>query len=404
MPDSKNELHEAWSARNAGNGLDLSLVRDDVIFRAQRQIGLISGPSMSALRRALFFAAVSWLPVAIWAVVTGRAWEGTGDASFAAHFGLHVRCLFAIPLMILAEEIANDAVPAFLRRCVEMGIVTAEATAEFRARIADVGRLRSRALPWVVIIGATLAWSTIGAIFTRTEDVAWGHTPAGLNDITFAGWWFLLVIRPLFVILLLAWLWRAFLLFVLLLRIAGMPLSLVPTHPDRAGGLSFVERLAFMFSPVALAISSAAAASFAHDVVYHGVNPLDMKALLLTSALLASVVFLIPFVPLCVALGRLKRRALLEYASLVAHHDRLVHLRWIHGRDIGTPQILDAPELGPVADIHAVYDAVNATRWIPVSRVAIAAVAIPAVVPMLCVVLLQVPLATILGKAIKTLI
>jgi hypothetical protein len=404
MPESKYEWRETSVTTDAADWLNLSIVRDDVIFRVQKRLGLIAGPSMSTLRRALLFAAVSWLPVAIWALVTGRAFNGTGHDSLAAHFGLHVRCLIAIPMMILAEGIAHKAVPEFLRNFVDTGIVTQASLAEFRARVASVARLRERAFPWVVIIGAVLAWSTAGALFSHPEDMAWGNTHIDLGDIPFGGWWFLVVIRPMFTVLVLAWLWRACLVFVLLWKIARMPLSLVPSHPDRAGGLSFVERLAFAFSPVVFAVSCAAAASFAHDVVYHGVNPTEIKTLLLASALLASVIFLIPFVPLCMALGRLKRRAILEYGSLVAHYDRLVHMRWIEGKDIGTPEILDTPELGPVADIHAIYDAVASIRAIPVSKVALAAVAIPAALPMLYVFAMQMPLADILGKFVKTLI
>ncbi|MDR3100956.1 MAG: hypothetical protein LBV73_28320 [Paraburkholderia sp.] len=404
MPESKYEWRKASSAQDAAAELDFSIVRDDVSFRAQRWLHLITGSGMSTLKRALFFAAVSWLPVAVWALSTGRALHGAEHDSLAAHFGLHVRCLVAIPMMILAEGIANKAIPEFLRGFVDTGIVTAESMREFRARIASVARLRDRTLPWVVIIGVVIALSTASAMLSHPESMTWGNPPNGLRDIPFGGWWFLLVIRPLFTVLVLAWLWRGCLLFVLLVKIARMPLSLVPSHPDRVGGLGFVERLAFVFSPVVFAISSAAAASFAHEVIYHGVDPMSIKALLVTSAVLVSVIFLIPFAPLCVVLGKLKRDAVLQYANLVAYHDRLVHMRWIEGRDIGEPEIMDVPELGPVADIHAVYDAVANIRGMLVSKVAIAAVAVPAVLPMAYVFAIKMPLSDILGKIVKTVI
>ncbi|WP_338299969.1 hypothetical protein [Pandoraea sputorum] len=275
---------------------------------------------------------------------------------------------------------------------------------DFRRQLARMSRLRDRALPWVIMLGATIAWSTTRALLGDAEDVAWMNHGTRVADISFGGWWFVLVIRPLFTVMLLAWLWRACLLFILLFRIGKLPLALVPSHPDRVGGLSFVERMAFIFSPVAFAISAVIAASFAHEVVYHGASAVQMKTLLIATAALISVTFLLPLLPLAMPLGRLKRRANFEYGSLVAHHDRLVHERWILHRDIGNPEILDAPELGPVADIHAIYDAVAHMRSVPLSKMAIVAIVVPAAVPMLYVAALQLPLTAVLGKVAKALI
>ncbi|VVD79382.1 hypothetical protein PIN31115_01032 [Pandoraea iniqua] len=383
---------------------DMSLVQGDLGFHLQRRVRLIPAVGMGAWRRALIFAAVSWLPLAVWAVLTGRALQGTGDDTLAAHFGIHVRCLVAIPLMVAAEGVAQKMMPPLLKYFIDSGVVTEQTVPEFRRQLSRVAQLRDRWLPWGAIFAVALAGSTIGALYGRAEDLAWMNQGESVRDITFGGWWFVLVIRPLFTVLLLAWLWRVCLLFVLLLKIGKLPLALVPSHPDRVGGLSFVEHMAFMFSPVAFAISAVVASSFAHEVVYHSANPLQMKVLLISSAVLISVVFLIPLLPLGIPLGRLKRRAAFEYGSLVAHHDRLVHQRWILHRDVGRPEILDAPELGPVADVHAIYDAVVHMRSIPLSKLSIVAIVVPATLPMLYVAAMQLPLSAVLGKVFKALI
>ncbi|VVD75189.1 hypothetical protein PPN31114_00827 [Pandoraea pneumonica] len=383
---------------------DMSIVHGDVGFHLQRRMRLIPDGNMGTVRRALIFAGVSWLPLVVWAIVTGRPLHGGGDDTLAAHFGIHVRCLVAIPLMVIAEGVAQNLIPPLLKYFVDCGIITEQTLPEFRRQLARFAAIRDRVLPWVVIFGATLAWSTLGALIGRSEDMTWMNHGDTLADISFGGWWFVLVVRPLFTVMLLAWLWRACLLFMLLYRIGKLPLALVPSHPDRVGGLSFVERMAFMFSPVAFAISAVVASSFAHEVAYHGASAVQMKGLLIASAVLISVVFLIPLLPLALPLGKLKRRAAFEYGSLVAHHDRLVHERWIQHRDIGEPAILDAPELGPVADIHAIYDAVVHMRSIPISKLSVAAIAIPAALPMLYVAAMQLPLSAILGKVAKALI
>ncbi|HZZ11581.1 MAG TPA: hypothetical protein VFE79_12905 [Paraburkholderia sp.] len=387
------------------SGIELSLVHDDAAFRLQRRLGLIPANGMGTTRRALIFAGITWLPLVIWAAVTGRMGANPGSEGLLGHFGVHVRCLLAIPVLVIAEGMAQKSVPQYLRYFVESGLVTPATLPQFKALVASVARLRNRVLPWMLIAGVVIAWATVGAAINKIDDMAWpGASGDPPNAITFGGWWFIVVIRPLFNALLLAWVWRACLVFVLFFKLSRFPLAYVPVHPDRLAGVGFVERLAFVFSPVALALSAVVAASFAHDVMYHGVKVLDIKGELIAAGVLVTVIFLLPFIPFAIPLGKLKREALLSYGSLVGHHGRFVHRRWIGDEAIGSPAILDAPELGPVADVQTLFDAIRRMRKMPVGKLGFMAIAVPAALPLLFVAGMQLPLQSILGKVLKTLI
>ncbi|MGF6572434.1 hypothetical protein ABH945_004555 [Paraburkholderia sp. GAS333] len=387
------------------SGVELSLVRDDLAFRFQRKLGLIPAKGMGTARRAIIFAAITWLPLVIWAVATGRGNSIDGADTLFGHFGIHVRCLVAIPLFIFAEDVAQKSVPPLLRYFVQSGLVPTEKIPLFRALIASVIKLRNGVLPWVLIIGAVIAWSSAGAVFRQFEDISWATAGGeGSAEMTFGGWWFVLVIRPIFTALLLAWLWRACLVCVLTFRLARFPLALVPTHPDRVGGLGFFERIMFVFSPVAFAVSAVTAASFAHEVVYHDVQVMAIKGALVASTVLVTIVFLLPMVPLALVLGSTRRKAMMDYGSLVGHHGRLVHRRWVQGEEIGSPAILDAAELGPVADVQTIYAAVQNMRSFPIGKRGIVAIAVPAVLPMLFVAGMQLPMQGLVLKVLKTLI
>ncbi|SAK84654.1 hypothetical protein AWB77_04425 [Caballeronia fortuita] len=401
MHASDEQPDGASSAGSEHPSLAFSIVRDDAAFRLQRRIGLIPSEGLGVVRRALFLAAICWLPIALWAVATGRASLTHGEDSLASHFGIHVRCLVAIPLLIIAEHAAQRSFRPFLRYFLETGLVLPADMPKFDEAIARVVRLKRRVLPWVLILGCVVAWASAGVLLSPKEDVGWVSTS---DRIPFAGWWFILVVRPIFTAIVLAWIWRACIVFILMLNLARLPLSLVPTHPDRAGGLAFVERIAFMFSPVAFAVSAVVAAAFAHDVVYHGVDPMTMKGLLFGAAALVSIVLLLPFAPLMLTLTRLKRRATLEYGSLVGRHGRLVHRRWITGEDIGSPEILDAPDLGPVADVHSIYEAVRRIKPFPFTKLGLLAIVAPASAPMLFIAVMQFPLPAVIGKIVKALL
>jgi hypothetical protein len=193
------------------------------------------------------------------------------------------------------------------------------------------------------------------------------------------------------------------LLFVLLKRIAGLELQLVPTHPDRAGGLGFLEKLPKAFSLFAFAMSAVVASRLAHEVIYHGVHVLSLK---LPVAVYLIVLVLLCLVPLLVFVPRLaaaKKQAMLDYGALVGEHGRLVQRRWVFGERLDDESLLDAPEIGPVADAVALYEAVANMRPVPIGKAAVMAVALPAAIPMLALFSIEVPIKDLLLKILGTL-
>lgn len=377
-----------------------SLVRNDALFRLQRSVGLIPKDGSGIGRRAVLYALIAWLPLMIWAWANSRLVSGEVAEPLLAHYGIHVRCLVAIPLLIIAEAAAHSIMPACLRQFVQTGLVDAETLPRFRAIIADGIRLRDQTLPWIVIAGLVCFWTGGVVMQPNVDEIGW----ASAGEFNFGVWWFLLVVRPLFSILLLGWLWRSLLLGIMLFRIARLPLALVPPHPDKVGGLGFLERMPFILSPVVFSVSAVVAASWAHRVNYHEVAvpslypEMGMLVAVLMMIVLAPMVF---FTPL---LSKVRKKAKADYGALLTEHGRLVHRRWIQKEEVGTPAILDAPELGPVADIQALYEATRTMRSMVVGKGAVMAVVIPAVLPILCVVAMQWPLKTTLKRLLMALV
>jgi hypothetical protein len=193
------------------------------------------------------------------------------------------------------------------------------------------------------------------------------------------------------------------LLFVLFARVSALGLDLVPSHPDGVAGLGFLERLPMLFSPVVLAVSAVVASRWAHDVLYHDVHVAALRLPMIGLGVLVLVIFLSPLLVWARPLGAVKRRALLEYGALVGRHGRLVRRRWIEREPVADDALLAAPELGPVADTITLYEAVRKMRTVPVGRSSIVLLALPALVPMLGVLGIEVPLRDLLLKVLKTL-
>lgn len=391
--------------KSTGEELGLSLVRGDLLFRLQRRIGLIPPEGLGLARRATFWALVAWLPVAVWAYWTGRVLPPVAGEPLLAHFGVHARCLVAIPLLVLAEGQAHRTTLQLLPHFVSSGLIPEPERPAFRAALAAAGTLRDATLPWLVMLGAVLSLNTAAEVVQRSHEVTWGTTagaaPAGLG---FGALWFLYVSRPIHLALLVAWLWRVYLLGSLFRRVAALDLSLVPTHPDRAGGLGFLARAPKIFAPVVLALGAVLAARWAHDVVYHDVHVHDLRVQMGAFVVVAVAFFsspLLAFVPL---LLKTKREALLDYSALVGRHGRLTRARWIVGREIDDDAILGAPEIGPIADTGPIYEAVAAMRVLPLGKTTLAPLLAAAVLPLVPVLAIEIPVTKILGALAKAVI
>lgn len=385
--------------------LTFSLVRHDPWFRLQRAVGLIPAGGLGIVRRCLVFALMTWLPIAIWALYWKRAFPGEVAEPLLQHFGVHVRCFVAIPLLVVAE-IAGDLIPRhFVPYFVRSGLVQDDMKPQFVRILRSAERLRDAWPVWAVKLGIILLILAAGPERAHLHELIWAtDDDAGRPRFGFGAWWFLFVMRPLFIWLLLVWVWRLVVCIVLLWRISRLTLHLVPTHPDRAGGLGFLKDIPLIFSPVIFASSAVLASRWGHEVFYHDVDVYSFAIPLGVYVATMVILFLGPLVVFTPMLHRFKRRSLLEYGALVGQHGRLVRRRWISQEPIPEAPLLQAAELGPVIDTVSMYEVIAQIRPAPIGKPALLAVVLPAVLPMLPVMAIQIPLKDVLLKLLKMLL
>ncbi len=182
----------------------------------------------------------------------------------------------------------------------------------------------------------------------------------------------------------------------------------MPAHPDRCGGLGFLKKLPMAFFLVTLAVSSILASRWMHDEMYHGHALASYKAPAAAFVVVWGGLMLSPLLLFAPRIASMKREALLSNGALIGDHGRLVHQRWILGQKVNSDSaagdILDAPELGPVVDISAIYDAVGKVTPVPVGKSSIMMVLVPIIIPMLVVISREIPVRDLLLKLLKTVV
>lgn len=385
--------------------LGFSLVRGGPLYHLLRRLGVIPEGRLGIGRRVALFAGAAALPLAVLAWWAGQLFPAQGVEALLHQYGVHGKLLVAIPLFIAAEAAAERAFPPAGAQLVSAGIVPRQETGRLREAIGAARRVRDSRVAFALILGLVAAVTLL-----RASEAMWWHettwavtTREGRAALSAAGWWYLWVSNPLYLLLGFQWMWRLAVVLVLFTRLARLPLSLVPTHPDRACGLEFLEYAAVAFAPFAFALSAAVSGQLGHDILQHGQRVEALRVHMVVFAVLLVGGILAPFAVFVPRLARTKRRALHEYSALAARHDRLVQGRWVRGETVRDEEgLLAAPELGPLADVGTMFHAVERTKLAPLGRIALLGLAAAVLLPMVPVILIQIPFQEVLGRILRS--
>jgi hypothetical protein len=378
-----------------GAEYDFSVVRGGPLraLRAKLGLGVEGGPAL--LRRCAALIAITWLPVTVGAIAEGLAFEGSAASDpLLRHFGVHARFLLSLPLLLIAEARMDRVFPALTRHFAASGLIGEQDLPAYRRLLQNAAHFRDSR--WGALFVA-LSFAAV-LLFAASpghagHDLSWAspHQPHG-----FAAAWYSFVSRPLFAGLLALWCWRLATGIRLLALLSRFPLRLAPSHPDRTGGLGFLEGIAPACVPLVLAVSVVLAGRWGHDVLYHGIHVDSLKPQVATFVAAMLLLFAGPLLLMAGPLRRFKRRALLQYGLLAGEQSRLVHEKWIAGRPVGDPPILSAPEIGPVADMAAIFDAVAGLRPAPIGLRLLLPIALAALLPILPVFAIEIPIRKLL--------
>ncbi len=172
--------------KTAAEDIDFALVRNDLPIRWQRKLGLAPANGPGVGRRAAFFALLTWLPIVLWAAAHDRLLAAPSGEPLLWHYGIHVRCLVAIPLLILSEAVALAVTRRIVPQFVSTGLVSQAQQRQFATLVREVGHLRDASLPWVLIFGFTLVWLLAGPTRMTSDELSWAAEGGGLG---FGGWW-----------------------------------------------------------------------------------------------------------------------------------------------------------------------------------------------------------------------
>jgi hypothetical protein len=383
---------------------DFSLILGGPLYQLMRRTHLSGDVLELVTRRVIVLVLITWLPLLVLSIVEGHAWGDSVKLPFLMDVEVHAKFLLALPLLIVAELIVHQrmrpVVGAFLKR----GLVPDGERAKFDVAITSAMRLRNSVLAEVLLIafvygvGVLIIWRRGAAIDVSTW---YGMAAAGKLQPTLAGWWFGCVSLPIIQFILLRWYFRLFIWTRFLWQVSRIKLNLVPTHPDRAGGLGFLSYVTHAFAPLLAAQGFLLAGVMANKIFYASAKLTDFKmelAAMVTITLFFVLVPLLVFIP---RLARTKRVGLAEYGALAQRYVREFDEKWLRGGAPADEPLVGSGDIQSLADLGNSFEIVKGMKLVPFGKDTLLRLAVISLAPVVPLLLTMMPLSELLNQFLK---
>ncbi len=388
---------------------DFSLVLGGPLFQLYRRARL-SGNALELLhRRVLFIAAIAWAPLLLLSAFSGHALGDAVAVPFFHDIEAHFRFLIALPILIAAERVVHLRLPPVLRGFVERRMVTPESMPKFNQAIESTLRLRNSvvievALLVLVYTVGLWVWASVWRSQIALDTSSWYAISKGAEmHLTPAGYWYLFVSLPIFQFILLRWYLRLVLWFWLLYRISRLNLRLIPIHPDKTGGLGFLERSTHAFAPILVAQGAAMAGLIGSQIFHAGKNLMDFKFQIVGFMGFCIVTLLIPLAMFMPLLARAKQQGLGDLGKLSTRYAGEFEGKWVHGGAQADEMLLGSADIQSLADLATSYGIVNDMRLVPFGLKDVVRLALLVAVPFLPLLLTIFSPAELAGYIVKFL-
>jgi hypothetical protein len=386
---------------------DFSLVVGGPLYQLLRRAHLSDDAMLLARRRIVVIALVSWLPLLVLSAAEAHLLQGSAVVPFLFDVEVHIRYLAALPLLIGAELVVHRRLRSVVKQFLERRLIPEHAMPRFEAAIAAAFRLRNSVLAEVLLIafvygvGILIVWRH----YLTLDAATWYATPSAEGSkLMLAGIWYGAISLPIYQFLMLRWYFRLFIWTRFLWQVSRIELSLIPTHPDRVGGLGFLSKTAHAFALLAVAHGALLAGQIANRVFYLGSGLLQYKAeiAIMVGFMLAMV--LGPLLVFAPQLAEAKRTGLREYGTLAERYVREFDAKWLRGGAPAGEALVGSGDIQSLADLGNSYEVVQTMRLVPVTRDTIIFIAVATLLPIVPLALTMMPLEELLKRLLSILV
>jgi hypothetical protein len=378
---------------------DFSIALGGPLFQLLRRAHLSDDALALVKRRVLVISLFAWLPLLVLSALGGQMLGGDAKVPFLMDWDVHIKFLIVVPLLILAELVVHQRLRPLAGQFLKQELIPESVRPSFDAAIASATRLRNSVVAEVFLIafvygfGVLVLWRHFMVLDTTT----WYATPsAGGSILSLTGIWYGFVSLPILQFLIVRWIFRLFVWARFLWQVSRLDLDLVPTHPDRAGGLGFISGALFAFIPLAAAFGAVLAGAIANRIFYSGAKLPEFKMQIAATVIILIIFFVGPLLVFAPRIAKAKRSGLLEYGALAQRYVRDFDIKWLRGGAPADEALVGSGDIQSLADLANSFEVVRTMRMAPVAMQDILRLAIAALVPIAPLLLTVMPLEDLL--------
>jgi len=384
---------------------EFSLVVGGPLYNTYLRTHLADQPLGLVHRRLVAYFLITWLPLCLLSAFDVRGADAT--VSFLRDIDVQTRLLIALPLFVVAEPFIHKRLSAAVRQFVDRGLIAPADLRRFAAVVVSSVKLRNSpvleiAVLLVAFIGGQWVWESRVSLHV---DTWYNHHVGDRSMLTAAGRWYAFVSLPLFRFLALRWLVRLIVVWYRFLwLVARIPLRLNALHPDRTGGLGFLNTSVFAFVPFLLANSSLLSAMVAQRIWHEGATLPQFKMEILGVVVALMLLVLLPQTFFAIQLERAWRTGGGEYGILGARYVEGFRRKWLSTQPHTRESPIGSADIQSLADLGNAYQVIRDMYLVPITRNTVIRLGVLTILPLLPLVLTMVPLEHIVDQAIDMFI
>jgi hypothetical protein len=171
--------------------------------------------------------------------------------------------------------------------------------------------------------------------------------------------------------------WGAF-----LWSLSRLPLKLVPTHPDLAGGLGYLPVAQSHFEVLCLGFAAVAAGVHAERMIFACESPKAFTLPALGIVLLHLALYLGPLLVFGPRLLAVKRRGLREYGAIATAYVQGFDAKWLRGGAPPGESLLGSGDIQSLNDLAGGFDVIRHMRVVPFGPALVVTLVVATLLPM----------------------
>lgn len=391
------------SKNDGKSNINFPLMLGGLLYWIYSRTHLLKPPLNLCKRRIIVITLLAWLPLLLLNLLEGTLSKGV-KVPFLFDLDTHLRLLISLGIFIAADLITHQQMQIIVPQFVERDIISSDVRTKFNKLIASALTLGNSYIAELLLLvfiytGGHFIWKYNSLAGVSTW---YFNTINEQTKLTMAGYWYVYFSIPLFQFILCRWYYRFFIWCRFLWQVSRLPLQLNCLHPDRAGGLGFLNMSLTAFSAGLLAHTVLLTGWISNRILFAGQTLHEFQLEIVSILLFLLILVFTPLLFFIIPLAQVKLKGLSEYGIVASDYVNSFYSKWI-GKKHNKSELLGNSDFQSLSDLSNSFSVANEMRLIPFNRQTFIQVLLLISIPLLPLLLTIIPLSGMINKVIQVL-